>query len=121
MAHELSHLEDRHAERLSTQNSLTNLGIGLLVRDQSDLLRTAAGVGRRMLTSGYSRGMEAEADAGALEMMRAAGYNPRGALTTLQLFQNLEAGNGRARIFPDHPTASDRLRDAQAYLQQHGK
>jgi predicted Zn-dependent protease len=120
MAHELSHLERRHAERLSTQNSLTNLGIGLLVRDQSDLLRTAAGVGSRLLTSGYSRGMEAEADAGALEMMRMAGFNPRGAITALQLFQRLEAQNGRGRIFPDHPTAADRLRDALTYVQEHG-
>ncbi|MBS2033753.1 M48 family metallopeptidase [bacterium] len=120
MAHELSHLEGRHTERLSTQNTLTNLGIGFLVRDQSDLMRTAAGVGSRLVTSGYSRGMEAEADARALEMMRMAGFNPRGAITTLQLFQRLEARNGRARIFPDHPTAVDRLKDAQAYLQQHG-
>lgn len=120
MAHELSHLERRHHQRLSTQNSLTNLGIGLLVHDQSDALRTAAGVGSRLLTSGYSRGMEAEADASALEMMRMAGFNPRGAITTLQLFERLEAQNGRARIFPDHPTASDRLRDAVTYVQEHG-
>jgi len=120
MAHELSHLERRHAERLATQDNLTNLGLGLLVRNQSDLLRSAAGVGSRLITSGYSRGMEAEADASGLELMRMAGYNPRGAITTLELFRNLEATQGRARVFPTHPTAVDRLRDAQAYLQQHG-
>lgn len=120
MAHELSHLERRHHRRLATQNTLTNLGIGLLVRDQGDLLRTAAGVGSRMITSGYSRGMEAEADASGLELMRMAGFNPRGAITTLELFRQLEASRGRLRVFPDHPTAEDRLRDAQRYLQQHG-
>ena len=119
MAHELSHLERNHHQRLATQNTLTNVGIGLLVRDQSDLLRTAAGVGSRMLTSGYSRGMEAEADASGLELMRMAGFNPRGAITTLDLFRRLEASRGRTRVFPDHPTAEDRLRDAQSYLQQH--
>ncbi|MBX3166559.1 MAG: M48 family metallopeptidase [Candidatus Eremiobacteraeota bacterium] len=120
MAHELSHLERRHHQRLATQNTLTNVGIGLLVRDQSDLLRTAAGVGSRMLTSGYSRGMEAEADASGLELMRMAGFNPRGAITTLDLFRRLEASRGRTRVFPDHPTAEDRLKDARNYLQQHG-
>ena len=120
IAHELSHLERRHHQRLANQNTLTNVGIGLLVRDQGDLLRTAAGVGSRLLTSGYSRGMEAEADASGLELMRMAGYNPRGAITTLQLFQRLEASRGRTRVFPDHPTADDRLKDAQSYLQQHG-
>lgn len=120
MAHELSHLERRHHQRLNTQNTLTNLGIGLLVRDQGDLMRTAAGVGSRMLTSGYSRGMEAEADASGLELMRMAGFNPRGAITTLDLFRRLEANRGRTRVFPDHPTAVDRLKDARNYLQQHG-
>lgn len=120
VAHELSHLERRHHQRLANQNTLTNVGIGLLVRDQGDLMRTAAGVGSRLLTSGYSRGMEAEADASGLELMRMAGYNPRGAITTLELFRRLEANRGRTRVFPDHPTAEDRLKDAQAYLQQHG-
>lgn len=120
MAHELSHLERRHHQRLATQNTLTNVGIGLLVRDQGDLLRTAAGVGSRVITSGYSRGMEAEADASGLELMRMAGYNPRGAITTLELFRQLEANRGRTRVFPDHPTAEDRLKDARNYLQQHG-
>ncbi|MBN9420313.1 hypothetical protein ABS71_12940 [bacterium SCN 62-11] len=120
IAHELSHLERRHHQRLASQNTLTNVGIGLLVRDQSDLMRTAAGVGSRLLTSGYSRGMEAEADASGLELMRMAGYNPRGAITTLELFRRLEANRGRTRVFPDHPTAEDRLKDAQSYLQQHG-
>ncbi len=120
MSHELSHLERRHHQRLTTQNTLTNVGLGLLVRDRSDVLRTAAGVGSRLLTSGYSRGMEAEADASGLELMRMAGFNPRGAITTLDLFRRLEANRGHLRVFPDHPTAVDRLKDAQRYLQQHG-
>lgn len=120
IAHELSHLERRHIERLARQDNLTNLGLGLLVRNQSDVLRSAAGVGSRLITSGYSRGMESEADASGLELMRRAGYSPRGAITTLQLFRNLEATRGRTRVFPTHPTAVDRLRDAEAYVQQHG-
>ena len=120
MAHELSHLERRHPERLATQDTLTNVGLGLLVRNQGDLVRGAAGVGSRLLTSGYSRGMETEADASGLELMRRAGYNPRGAITTLELFRRLEASRGQARVFPTHPTSVDRLRNVQAYLQQHG-
>ena len=50
--------------------------------------------------------MEAEADGHALELMRQDGYNPRGALVSLQLFRDLEARDGQARVFPTHPTVT---------------
>ena len=118
MAHEISHVEKRHVERLSTQSGLTNLGLGWL-SGQNELLGALSGIGSNLLVSGYSRGMEAEADQNGLELMRMAGYNPRGALVTLQLFRDLEARDGQARVFPTHPTATDRYNDTQAYIQQH--
>lgn len=120
IAHELSHLERRHIEKLNTQSGLTNLALGWLTRSSGDAVRGLAGVGSRLLTSGYSRGMEAEADANGLELMQKAGYDPRGALVALRLFQELEERHGRARIFPTHPTATDRLKDTQAYLSSRG-
>lgn len=120
IAHELSHVEKGHIERLNTQSGLTNLALGWLTRSQSDLVRGAAGVGSQLLTSGYSRGMEAEADANGLELMRMAGYDPRGALLALNLFLQLEEQRGRARVFPTHPKSVDRIRDVQAYLNSHG-
>ena len=120
MAHEISHIEKHHAEKLATQGGLTNVALGWLTQGQSDLLQGLAGVGEGMLTSGYSRGMEAEADGNGLDLMHAAGYSPRGALVTLQLFKDLEEQQGAARIFPTHPSAENRLNDARTYVEQHG-
>jgi len=120
MAHEISHVELHHVDRLNTQGGLTNLALGWLSRGQGNALQGLAGVGSRVLTSGYSRGMEVEADGHGLELMRQANYNPRGAITTLQLFQRMEANNGSARLFPSHPKADNRLQDVQNYLQERG-
>jgi len=120
IAHEISHVEKRHAQQLAQKGGLTNLAISVLINGQSDVVQGIGGIGSNLLVSGYSRGMEAEADNNGLELMRRSGYDPRGALVTLQLFQKLEAKKGRARVFPDHPSATDRLKETRAYLQQHG-
>ena len=119
VAHEMSHVEHRHAERKATQGGIANLAIGLLTgNSDSNLVRAAGAVGSNLMTSGYSRGMEVEADREGVELMARAGYNPRGALTTLDLFRRLEAQNGRTRVFPTHPPATDRYRDVEGYLNQ---
>lgn len=119
IAHEISHVEKRHAQKMAQQGGLTNLAIRVLTNGQSDVVQGIGGVGSNLLVSGYSRGMEAEADNNGLELMRRAGYDPRGALVTLKLFETLEAKKGRARVFPTHPKASDRLKETRAYLQSH--
>ena len=120
LAHEISHIELKHVDKLAIQAGLTEMALGWLTSNQSSALQALAGVGSQLLTSGYSREMEAAADGNGLELMSQAGYNPRGALVTLQLFKNLEDSQGQARIFPTHPRAADRLHDAEVYLEQHG-
>lgn len=121
IAHEVAHLEKRHAERLGTQSGVTNLALGWLTGGQNNWVRLLGGVGSKLLTSGYSRGMEAEADREGLRLMDAAGYDPVGALRTLDLFRRLEAREGRSSVFPTHPTAADRYQDTQAYLHETGR
>lgn len=121
LAHEISHVEKRHAEQLATNDGLTNGLLGMLVQNGDQLAQIGANVGSRLITSGYSRGMEAEADHAGLELMARAGYDPRGAITILKVFEKMEAQNGHARIFPDHPTATDRLKDTRAYLKETGR
>ena len=120
MAHELAHLEARHAEILSNQNQVNHLSLRLNLSEPSELLATAAGVGSRLLTSGYSKSMESEADLAALGLLARAGYDPGRALLTLQLLQRLEDSLGRARVFGDHLPAGVRLSIVRGCLHQHG-
>lgn len=77
MAHEISHVEYKHAlaglrlELARQKLHVKNIpGIDVLSRMAEHLLRV-----------GYSETMELEADRGGVSLMRRADYNPRGALT----------------------------------------
>jgi len=118
MAHEISHIELGHATKSQVAEGVLGTVLGMLVGRQAPLVQTGAALAYKGLTSGYSRSMESEADIAALELMDRAGYNPMGALTTLQLFAQMERGGRGGGIFATHPGAQDRLKDVTAWMQR---
>jgi len=80
-AHEISHVALQHADR-KMRAGLTSATIivvlGRVLRVKGDLAALAAGVAQSLLTSGYSRKMEAEADRGGFNLARRAGFDPNG-------------------------------------------
>ena len=60
-----------------------------------------------LLQKGYSRGQEKDADLGALELLAAAGYDPRALLTMLEKIKAVE--KKKAKVFSAHPSASKRI------------
>lgn len=114
-AHEIAHVEHRHAERLFQQRTVTGLLLGLLTRSAEDWAQALGGFAYNMLASGYSREMEAEADREAMALMKRGDYDPHGALVTLALFRDSEKGGG-LRMFPTHPDPADRHKDAVAWV-----
>jgi Zn-dependent protease with chaperone function len=117
LAHEISHVELRHAERTLQQEAATRTIIGVLTGGGDDWVRLLGGLSNQLIASGHSRGQEAEADRAGLELMNRAGYDPNGALVTLRVLEKLE-GSGM-RVFPTHPRASDRYKNAVAWMNQH--
>ncbi|MHC9539730.1 MAG: M48 family metalloprotease [Vulcanimicrobiota bacterium] len=117
IGHELSHIEKRHGEKKFQQSLTTGIIISILTAGAGNWIRLLGTVSHGLVTSGYSRDKEYEADTGGLELMEAAGYDPNGALVTLRLFQNM---SGNLQIFPTHPKASDRYKSAVAWMQGHG-
>lgn len=73
IAHELGHVRHRHGLRLAVQSGVAGAAAGLLVGDVSSVL---AGLPTLLVTLGYSRDFEREADEHALAMMVAAGLSP---------------------------------------------
>ncbi len=70
LAHELAHVERRHV----TQAMIRDLGFGLVV---TALGGTTGGSIDGLLSAGYSRGSEREADADAIAKLRRAAIDPR--------------------------------------------
>jgi predicted Zn-dependent protease len=120
LAHEIAHVEHRHVERRSQQNALTGIALRFLLGNSSGVTQLGGVIVENLLVSGYSRGMEAEADTSALELMARAGYDPRGALTVFDLFERLEKQRPGLRVFPTHPRPADRRQNVANWMAQRG-
>jgi len=122
IAHEIAHVELEHGLRAIRQSrwttAFTILGTEtashLGGRDLAQLTTAFEGaisdVTSTLMTSGYSRGLEREADAAAIAILQQAGYNPAALESML--------GNMETRLIHDnrgfastHPSPRDRIRD----------
>jgi len=119
-AHEIAHIEMRHGEKKFTQSLTTGILLAVLVSGSSEWIQGLAGVSQGILTSGYSRVKEYEADREGLVLMRQAGYDPQGSLVTLRLFEDLSKKRGGLRIFPTHPRPVDRMKSVMAWMEKNG-
>jgi predicted Zn-dependent protease len=121
LGHEIAHIEHRHIEKRIQQTTLTDFAIRLLLGNSANgITRLGGRIVENLLVSGYSRGMEVEADNTALELMSRVGFDPRGALAVFDTFTRLEAQRTGVRIFPTHPKPADRRANVATWLAQRG-
>jgi Zn-dependent protease with chaperone function len=103
LAHELGHIERRHALRMVLESTIVGLAVTWYVGDVSGL---AASVPAAILQARYSRDLEQEADDYAADMMKANGLPPA---ALADMLDALEYG-GAARTGPERaPTIPDFL------------
>jgi predicted Zn-dependent protease len=115
IAHEIGHVELRHAARQIEKQTKTGVAVELGCRltdlCNSDVARAAIQVGGAALFARYSRYDEAEADSEAVQLVVDAGIDPQGIPA---LFNRLleERRRSPARIevfFASHPLEEDRI------------
>lgn len=128
MAHELSHVTQRHISRMVAQNArqtpilIASMILGALAASQSPEAAQALMAGGQALTMentlGFSRNMEQEADRIGLSLMRQASFNPHGFVLMFdKLHQaNRFNDNGAYPYLRTHPLTSQRMSDMQARM-----
>jgi beta-barrel assembly-enhancing protease len=78
IAHEISHVEERHGVRSIIKNSSIYLLASTLLGDIQGILATVASAAPMLLTQQYSRGFESDADEKAVKLLRKAKVDPNG-------------------------------------------
>ena len=113
LAHEASHVELRHGLRqmirylgLSDVFHLAG-GAGL---DQVQGISTISDISSLVVLFKYSRGYELEADANAVKLSRAAGYDPKGIARFLERMQKLPGVIEPPAYISTHPATAERIR-----------
>lgn len=103
VAHEVAHVRHRHV----TESLIRELGIGAFIRLMSGEVGASAG---QIVSLGYTRSNEAEADSDAIAMLNRAGISPK---PTAELFSRLsketgEANGYAAEFLQSHPLSMNR-------------
>lgn len=127
LAHEVAHVQLKHAINAIDKSRLTqalwttlaeagkNLGGEKLAQLTTAFEGSIGDITKTLVTSGYARSQEREADRVAVQILQRVGYNPAGLVSVLQ--------NMSAKLKPDghdfaatHPPPAERIKDLQKLL-----
>jgi predicted Zn-dependent protease len=132
IAHEIAHVEARHAAQRMTAAAATapitiltgiaGLATGVFI---PSLGKEVAGLGQtaaNLVLAPYSRGQEREADRVGQEIAADSGWNPIGISTFLETLEREEALRSEKRrlnsFFATHPSTPERVTDTSLYAAQ---
>jgi predicted Zn-dependent protease len=106
LGHDMAHVLKGHAKDQLTAKTLLNA--------VSARLSGAGQLIRQIVSKGYSRVLEQEADREAVRLTAAAGFNARASLNALERLSRVAPDNsGLAEYFSTHPAFKERIRDLE--------
>jgi len=131
LAHEIGHVQHRHGLQAIKKSRWTGAFTTIVVEagkslggaDLAEAVKAFEGsigdVMQTLVNSGYGRAAEREADAAAVRILRAAGYDPRALVTMLQeMKRRLKPGG--LDFAKTHPDPEERIREVQRLIGQVG-
>jgi predicted Zn-dependent protease len=129
LAHEIGHVQAKHGLRAIKSGRLTSALTVLAAegasqfgsQDLKQLVADYAGsigdITSTLVTNGYSRALEKEADEAAVAILERVGYNPRALADMLQAMDR-ELVPGGLDFAKTHPDPQDRIREIQPLVNQ---
>lgn len=114
LAHELGHVQRRHATRMAVEGALLGTGVAVIAGDVTSVLATAPML---LATLSFSRAHELEADCYALATLQRAGVSAAPLASLLKTIARAPADSATSRsdVLSSHPSTPARaqlLRDA---------
>lgn len=112
LAHECGHIQHRHTLRSVLQNSAVFVVVALVTGDVSSATAFGSALPTFLLQSQFSRSFEREADAYAIEKMRAGGIDPGFLADALQRLADSHGGEPDSRLLGylrTHPPTPERI------------
>src|SRR5690349_18844154 len=124
LGHEIVHAAARHGAKAQERGTMMQIGMqaaqvgaGMAGLDAglANLALQGAGAGLQMVQMKYGRDQELESDHYGMKYMKAAGYDPTGAITLQETFVRLsEAGGAKQQswmegLFASHPPSQERV------------
>ncbi len=117
IAHEIAHVSLRHGTNQASKAYLAQAGLGLVSgllggrgsgSGLGQVMGMVGGFGLNTLFLKHSRTAEQQADSLGMQMLRRAGYNPRGMISFMQTIQR-HSGGRSIEFLSSHPNPSNRI------------
>jgi predicted Zn-dependent protease len=113
LAHEVTHVEERHVLKGIGKNMINLLVIAWLTSDVSAVSAVLLDNANKMIQLSYSRTLEEAADKKGFEQLVRCGINPRGMLELMKHLKEQEKDNvvdsKWSKFLSDHPLTDDRI------------
>jgi len=124
LGHEVAHAARRHGAQMIERNFAWSLGLWILIRvlGGDPTAVQIADFARFLITRGYSREFEFEADRYGILYMRRAGFDPAASLVVLERLraeQRREPSQFEV-LFRTHPALSERIERVRGQLREMG-
>jgi Zn-dependent protease with chaperone function len=110
LAHELTHVEQRHGLRSALQQSGIGFLAGFVLGDLSSASSLAASLPVVLAQAGYSRDFEREADRGAADFCRRRGWGTEPLRTMFERLAEAERSFPGLGWLASHPDTAERIR-----------
>jgi len=110
LAHEITHVEQRHGVRSALQDSGTAFLLAILLGDLSSVSSIGVALPSVLVQAGYSRDFEREADLGAAAWCRSRGLGPEPMRVMLERLGQAHPGSGGSSWLDSHPDIDERVR-----------
>jgi predicted Zn-dependent protease len=130
ISHEIAHIQLQHGIKSIRNSRITQALIvtgtsavgavtGMDVQELTSVFNESIGeIITTMVNNGYSQTQEFEADATALSLMAAAGYDPQGLMSMLRILQQNQRDTTKG-FGKTHPTPAQRITNAQISIGQY--
>ncbi len=117
IAHELSHINQKHTTK-SVFKSLSNyLFLSVLIGDASAIIGVVADHANELNNLSYSRSLEIEADNKGMELMQKKGIDIKGMLRLFETLKEeekkMKMDNTIMKLLSTHPLTEDRIENAK--------
>ena len=124
LGHEIVHAAARHGAKAQERGTMMQVGmqaaqigagIAGLDPNLANLALQGAGTGLQMIQMKYGRDQELESDQYGMKYMKAAGYDPSGAVSLQETFVRLSQSGGQKQqnwfegLFASHPPSQERV------------
>lgn len=121
LAHEATHVEERHSTRMMARSMAGYLFLSLLIGDVNAVVAVVAENANALRNLGYGRGLEREADGVGQQHLWENGVDPHAMVKLLELLQREAKDMPEQLAFlSSHPLTAERIAAARAKAKELG-